>query len=129
MNSQNPLESLGPEDLERIKKDFQEKLFRDLGLAQLPKNEKENFVEKVNQQANETILNTIIANLDDTQIDSVDKKMEEAANDEERARTFLELAKDIPDMDKKIIAALNNLYQQMVESAKKFDQTHPKTQE
>ena len=129
MNSQNPLESLGPEDLERIKKDFQEKLFRDLGLAQLPKNEKENFVEKVNQQANETILNTIIANLDDTQIDSVDKKMEEAANDEERARTFLELAKDIPDMDKKIISALNNLYQQMVESAKKFDQTHPKTQE
>ncbi|MFH1749724.1 MAG: hypothetical protein ABH837_02430, partial [bacterium] len=125
MDNQNPLDNMSEEDLQKLKKAFQDKMFADLGLEKLPEDEKKSFLQKLSQKVNESILNTLIVNLDEVQVNDLDKQMEIAQNDEERARIFLESAKNIPDIKKKITDALQELYQQMIKLSKKFDEEHP----
>ncbi|MFC1656373.1 hypothetical protein ACFL14_00180 [Patescibacteria group bacterium] len=118
---QNPLQNMSDEELKQAKKKFEDKLFSDLGLMNLSEEEKKKFVDDIADKANETILNTLIVNLDEAKADEIDKKIKTAKNDEEKATIFLEAAQTIPGIQGKITTALDQLYKQLIQASKDYD--------
>jgi len=115
---------MSQEDVAKLIPEFKTKLFADLGLEKLPEEEKEKFLQKLDTTISETIFNTVMANLSESQMQALEVKLKTDISDEEKTQIVLEAAQDIPDLEKKITAALEKLYQKMQDFSKKFDAEH-----
>ncbi len=122
MDNQNPMGNINQEDLQKLRKEFEDKLFKDLRIENLSPEEKEKFIEKLTGHVNTIILNTTIENLSKEQLDEVETKMQTAQTDEEKDQIIAEAAKNIPDLDKKIISELDALYSSLTRVSEKFVQ-------
>lgn len=120
MDDQNSLQNLSQEDLQKLRKEFEDKIFKDLHLENLPPEEKEKFLEKLTGHVNTIILNTVIENLNEEQLDEIESKMQTAKTDEEKDQIIAEVAKNIPDLDKKIVQELDGLYNSLTRVSKEF---------
>ena len=116
MNSQNPLENLSDKEIEKLRKDFEGKIFKDLNLEALPNDKKTEFMAKLTEHVNNTIINVIIENLSEEQLEKGEEEI--AKSNRPKEEVFIEMAKTIPDLEGKITKALDDLYAVMVKAAK-----------
>lgn len=112
----NQLENLSDEEIAKIRKDFEDKIFKDLNLEALSDEKKVEFMAKLTDHVNNTIINVIIENLSEEQLQKGEEEI--AKSNRPKEEVFIEMAKTIPDLEEKIIKALDDLYAVMVKAAK-----------
>lgn len=118
MNNQNPLENLSDEEIEKLRKDFEKKIFKDLNLEDLPEDKKTEFLEKLSDHINNTLINVIIENLSEEQLEQAEEEIKKS--DRPKEEIFIEMAKSIPGLGEKINKALDDLYGVMLKASKNF---------
>lgn len=94
-----------------------EKILEDLGLKDLKEPERSKLLEVIKNRIEQKTLFAIMKNLKDEDIKELDKKLEAGA-DEGEAIAFM--ASRVPNLKEKISTALAELYDDLVEDAKKL---------
>jgi len=92
---------------------FLDKLSVDLGIDQLPKDQKEKALAKISSIAQHRILQTIMLSVKEENLVELEKELKENPNSEE---VYQKLTKQIPDLDKRINDSLSELYLNLKES-------------
>ena len=82
--------------------------------------EKEKFLDKLTDSTNQAILSVVMENLNEEQVAEIEKKMQAATTDEEKDQIMVEAAKNIQDLEKKIMQELDSLYSSLVQVASGF---------
>lgn len=118
MDNQNSLDNMSQGDLQKLRKEFEDKIFTDLHLEDLSQEKKREFLEKLTGHVNTVILDTVIDNLSEEQLGKIETKIQIAKTDDEKNQIVVEAAKDIPDLDKKIIKELDVLYNSLTRVSK-----------
>jgi len=92
---------------------FLDRLSMDLGIDQLPKDQKEKALEKISSIAQHRILQTIMLSVKEENLVELEKELKENPNSDE---VYQKLVKKIPDLDKRINDSLSDLYLNLKES-------------
>jgi phosphotransacetylase len=101
------------------KKDFGElqkyidRLIADLGLDNLPEDQKEEVVNRISTIAQNRILQTILLSAKEAEIEDLEKEIEEAITPEQ---IYQKLSSKIEGLDKKIEDSLSELYLNLKEA-------------